>query len=330
MKTNKLVAVLLLMATLAGFPIHHFQTTPVTPPAPVKIRIEPGSGVFRMATTLADEGIISSRILFLGLTATKGRLKRLQAGTYFFEGERTPSEVIDILFKGKIHQIRFTVPEGSDIFELAGIVSSTGIVSRPAFISAAKDPATVKFFGLEAPTMEGFLYPDTYFITEDMTAFEIIAKMFGRFSSAYTAAAESAGEPAAMSRLEIVTLASLIEKEAVVKEEKPIIASVFHNRLRRRMRLQSDPTAVYGLEGFTGPIRPHDLKNPSPYNTYLHNGLPPGPICSPHQDSIAAAFYPARTNYLYFVATGDGRHIFSRTLKEHNRAVAKIRRSNKS
>lgn len=299
-----------------------FLKTAVTPPSAVLVDIEPGQSAWEISRTLQDKGVISHAPTFMAVATITGKAKGLQAGAYVFEGNHFPLDIMDILFRGMIQRYKITIPEGYTLFQIGSIVEKTGLLSRDSFIRSAMDPTNASFFKVGAPSMEGFLYPDTYFLVPHITPLEIMAKMVDRFSKIYTPEMEHRAEKLGMSRLEVITLASIIEKEAVVQTEKPIISSVFHNRLKKNIRLQSDPTAIYGIDGFTGRIGPEDLLRKTPYNTYRRMGLPPGPICNPGVDSIKAALWPARTDYLYFVARGNKTHTFSRSLHEHNRAIS--------
>lgn len=299
-----------------------FLRTPVTPPGPVQVDIAYGQSAWEIAQALEGHGVIRDARTFIAVATLSGKAKRLQAGSYVFEGTHVPLDIMDMLFRGETLKYTITIPEGYAIHQVADAVSRTGLLSRDTFIKSATNPDTAAFFKANAPTMEGFLYPDTYFLAPHMTPLEVMAKMVDRFRKVYTPGMEQRASQLGMSRLEVLTLASMIEKEASVQKEKPLISSVFHNRLMRGMRLQSDPTAIYGIEGFSGRIGHEDLLRESPYNTYRHTGLPPGPICNPGVESIKAALWPARSNYLYFVSRGDGTHLFSNTLEEHNRAIS--------
>jgi len=258
----------------------------------------------------------------MAIATATGKARRLQAGSYVFEGTHFPLDIMDILFRGMTQRYKITIPEGYTLSQIGTLVEKTDLLSREAFIGSAMDSSSASFFKVGAPSMEGFLYPDTYFLVPHITPLEIMAKMVDRFSKVYTPEMKQRTKELGMSRLEVITLASIIEKEAVITSEMPVISSVFHNRLRMNMRLQSDPTAIYGIDGFNRKIGPEDLLRDTPYNTYRRQGLPPGPICNPGIDSIRAALWPANTNYLYFVARGNGTHAFSKSLQEHNRAIS--------
>ncbi|HQG33170.1 MAG TPA: endolytic transglycosylase MltG [Deltaproteobacteria bacterium] len=298
-----------------------FIITPSAPKRPLMIEIKPGTSAREISQKLEDEEIITSSTMFMATAVITGKVTRLQAGTYVFEGKHYPLDIILILFRGRTLRYRITIPEGSTVYDIGAIVAETGLLSKQEFIESAKDPETTEFFGIDAPSMEGFLYPDTYYLAPHMTSLEIMAKMVNRFHEVCPRNFVNRASELGMSFPEVITLASIIQKEAVSSKEKPIISSVFHNRLKHHMPLQSDPTAVYGIDGFRRKILPEDIRKDTPYNTYKCRGLPPGPICNPDVNSIRAALWPARTNYLFFVSKGNGYHHFSRTFEEHSRAI---------
>jgi UPF0755 protein len=301
-----------------------FLTTPIAPPKPVRLDILPGQGAWEISKILQKTGVIAHAGTFIAIAALTGKANHMLAGAYVFEGNHVPIDIMNILFRGKTLRYRITIPEGYTVYQIGEVVSKTGLLPKDRFVTGARSKQTRDFFAVSAPSMEGFLFPDTYYLAPHMTPLEIMAKMIERFRGVYTPAMEQRSKALGMSKLDVITLASLIEKEAYATLEKPLISSVFHNRMILGMRLQSDPSAVYGIDGFTGKIGPDDLLRESPYNTYRHGGLPPGPICNPGLDSIKAALWPAKTDYLYFVSKGDGTHVFSHTLQGHNRAISKI------
>jgi UPF0755 protein len=313
---------LLCLFVLAFIHTCSFLTTPITPPKPVQVDILPGQGAWEISKILQKTGVIAHAGTFITIAVLTGKAKHMQAGAYVFEGNHVPLDIMDILFRGKTLRYRITIPEGYTIYQIGEVVSKTGLLPKNHFVTSARSKQTTDFFAVQAPSMEGFLFPDTYYLTPHMTPLEIMAKMIERFRGVYTPAMEQRSKALGMSKFDVITFASLIEKEAYAASEKPMISSVFHNRMILGMRLQSDPTAVYGIDGFMGKVGPDDLLRESPYNTYRHGGLPPGPICNPGLDSIKAALWPAKTDYLYFVSKGDGTHVFSHTLQEHNRAIS--------
>ena len=195
-------------------------------------------------------------------------------------------------------------------------------------MSLVRDKTRVASYHIDGPSLEGYLYPDTYLISRDLDARELVDLMVRRFWKVFNDLIR--GQKRDMSLREIVTLASIVEKETGLAEERPVIASVFLNRLKKRMRLESDPTVIYGLKNFDGNLKRKDLRTPNPYNTYTNHGLPPGPIANPGRESLMAVINPAETDYLYFVSRNDGSHCFSTTLKEHNRAVVRYQKRRRS
>lgn len=306
-----------------------FISTPTTPDQPVMIEIEPGTSAWEISRKLKEMGIVSDPVMFMAAALATKKATHLQAGTYVFEGNHCPMDIIHILFKGRTLRYRVTIPEGSNIFDIGEIVAATDLITKQEFIRSAQDSKTTSFFGIDAPSMEGYLYPDTYSLSPHMTPLEIMAKMVYRSNQVYTHDMHQRSDTLGLSRTQVLTLASIIEKEAVIGKEKPIISSVFHNRLKKKMPLQSDPTAIYGIDNFHRRITPKDLLRDNAYNTYKHTGLPPGPICNPDKYSIIAALWPEDTKYLYFVSKGNGSHYFSKSLREHNRAIRGNRRSRK-
>ncbi|MBC8019233.1 MAG: endolytic transglycosylase MltG, partial [Verrucomicrobia bacterium] len=222
---------------------------------------------------------------------------------------------------GDVDYLKFSLPEGYSIHQVAEMLEQKGYFKRSGFLEKCRDPALLARLGLAGSSVEGYLYPATYNLSRGGSEEQLIGRMVALFEKKYAELKAGAGGAGGFSRHAIVTLASLIEKEAKSAKEKPLISSVFHNRLRIGMPLQSDPTAVYGVRAFAGKVTKADIELRSPYNTYFIKGLPPGPIGNPGADALEAALHPAATQYLYFVARQDGTHHFSRTLEEHNRAV---------
>jgi UPF0755 protein len=235
----------------------------------------------------------------------------------------SPLSILQQLTDGSVRLHRLSVPEGFNIHQIAENVEAAGFCDRQSFISAATDEEFVRRMNISASTFEGFLFPDTYYFSKDVSSQQIISAMVARFHKAFLPEWKERAKEMGFSVNEIITLASIIEKETGVGSERPIISSVFHNRLKRKMRLATDPTVIYGIKNFNGNITKKDLNTYTPYNTYMISGLPPGPIANPGSESIKAALYPATTKYLYFVAKRDKTHHFSSTLEEHNRAVRK-------
>lgn len=319
-----LVVVFICTSILAVIHTYTFITTPSNPPESLLMEIKPGTSAWEISRQLEEKGVITDSLMFMAIATGTGKVTHLQAGTYVFEGRHYPLDIMHILFKGRTLKYRITIPEGSTIFDIASIVAETGLLSREEFFNSAQDPETTAFFGIDAPSMEGFLYPDTYYLAPHMTPREIMGKMVERFHEVFTGDMLRRAQELDMSVVQVVILASIIEKEAVLSREMPIISSVFHNRLKCGMRLQSDPTAIYGIDGFRRRISSKDLKRDTPYNTYRYGGLPPGPICNPGVKAISAELWPADTKYLFFVSQGNGTHYFSRSHTEHRDAIRKM------
>jgi len=280
-----------------------------------------GSSLRRLADQLETGGVLRSARLFTLHARLTGSAARVKAGTYQFSDAMKPGEILRKLVDGDVYEKRFAVPEGYSIYQLAEMLETRGLSTKEAFLAACRDPEILSEAGVRGKSAEGYLYPSTYNLVKVSDAREIVRMMTAQFRKVYDERFPPLEQGAALSRSEIITLASIVEKEAVTPEEKPLIASVFYNRLKKGMPLQSDPTAVYGLRAFGGKVTGSDVRRDTPYNTYLIRGLPPGPIGNPGSGAIEAVLKPAATNYYYFVARNDGSHQFSATLEEHNRAV---------
>jgi len=287
-----------------------------------------------VAFLLKKNGVIRSKLAF-EIYARRHPKRTLQAGEYFFDHAMTGQDVFWKVANGDVYQQPFTVREGETMFDIAHELETGKFMPAGDFLFAAGDPSLIQDFAPGAQTLEGFLFPATYELPRHPGAAELTAEMVRKFKEQWKAIAARtpAGGTSAESdpglRLRTVTLASLVERETPKRDERPLVAGVFENRMRRGMRLQCDPTVIYALERFgkyNGSLTGKDLSFDSLYNTYEHAGLPPGPIGNPGEASLRAALEPAQTNYLYFVANTQGGHFFSATLAEHNKNVVKYRR----
>lgn len=282
-----------------------------------------------VARLLQQNGVIRSAFVF-GIYARRHPRRRLQAGEYFFDHAISGHDVFWQIADGHIYEQPFTVREGETIFDIAHELEAGKFMTATEFLTAAKNPELIRDLAPHAKTLEGFLYPATYNLPRHPVAVELTAEMIRKFKEEWArigATAEIA--PGSGLTEQIVTLASLVERETPKPEERPLVAGVFENRLHKNMRLQCDPTVIYALEQisqYKGTLTGEDLRSDSEYNTYEHAGLPPGPIGNPGETSLRAAIAPARTNFLYFVANTQGGHFFAATLEEHNRNVTKYRR----
>ncbi len=286
-----------------------------------------GTSLRGISAKLEAKGFIQSRHLFTLLAWVRNRSRGLQAGEYRLSASMSPAEILDVLARGAVVQHALTIPEGYNIREIAMAVERAGVSPAKAIMAVSTDPAFLRRFGIRAKNAEGYLFPETYHFPRNSPPGKILGRMAGTFRERFTAAMVRRAEALHLAIHQVVTLASIIERESAVNAEKPLISAVFHNRLRRRMRLQADPTVLYALNRTAGPLTKEDLKVASPYNTYRIKGLPPGPIANPGLASLRAALNPAPVDYLYFVARGDGGHDFSRTLKDHVAAVRRYRKN---
>ncbi|MBT1073058.1 endolytic transglycosylase MltG [Pelotalea chapellei] len=284
------------------------------------ISFPPGKSVRTLATELKTKGIIRSSWHFMVVSRLRGQANRLKAGDYRLNSAMTPGYILHKVATGDVDFRRFALPEGYSIYQAAELLEQKGYFPKERFLERCRDTALLTSLGIPASSVEGYLFPATYDLPLNSTEEQLIRMMVSCFKK------NVVGQQGGLIRHDLVTLASMIEKEAVSAEEKPLISSVFHNRLRIGMPLQSDPTAVYGVRAFAGKVTKADILRPSPYNTYLNRGLPAGPIGNPGAEALKAALTPATTDYLYFVARQDGTHQFSRTLAEHNRAVTRFLR----
>lgn len=326
MKRTKiiLVAVLILCLAAAGVGLwfYRYATTPTgTSETTAVVWIKPGQGFFEATAQLQKAELVKHPEKFRWLAYLKGDERRIRAGEYELSASMSPRAILDTLVRGEAVLHKVVVPEGATVCKIGESLERVGLVSQEAFLKAAADPALIDALGLEGDTMEGYLFPETYHFSRDVTSEQVINKMIAQFRSVFTQAWTDRARDVGFTIHEVVTLASIVEKETARPDERPHIAAVFLNRLKRHMRLESDPTVIYGMKDFDGNITRKDLKDLTPYNTYRIKGLPPGPIANPGRDSIEAVLYPSEKPYLYFVSKNDGSHHFSRTFSEHNKMV---------
>jgi UPF0755 protein len=328
----KKIALALLVMTLAActglaviaINIRNYAQQPTSTDTSQRIlQIHPGQGFAATTEQLTAHGVILYPYKFKIFARFKGLDKRIQAGEYLLSPSMSPTEVLDTLVNGKVLLYRLTIPEGANIKQIASLIDTAGLGDPEAFLNIAFDPEAVQREGLEGKSFEGFLFPDTYYFPRDTTPQKIITTMLERFRNVFSTEMQARAQELQMTVHQVVTLASIIEKETGAPHERELISSVFHNRLKKRMRLESDPTVIYGIKEFDGNLTRKHLATPTPYNTYRKMGLPVGPIASPGLAALQAALYPADTNYLYFVAKKDTTHQFSTNFEDHNRAVRK-------
>jgi UPF0755 protein len=327
--------ILLYLIFLSGYQIWKGCTLPVSETGKNKIILIPTGSTFSSAAQLLEtEGLIKSKRCFYILAWWENATTRIQAGEYELSPTQTPVEILDYLVRGKIRQYIVTIPEGYNLFQINGLLENAKLISGDSFLKVARDSKILRTLGIKADSAEGYVYPDTYQLTKKVTEFEMLRTFVNRFWEVWNS--EGFGrrtEELGVKIHDIVTLASIVEKEAMLSRERPLIACVFWNRLKKTMPLQADPTVHYGILVETKAKKRRlmwkDLRKMTPYNTYVDIGLPKGPISNPGKESIRATLYPSKKDYFYFVSKNDGTHYFSRTLAEHNRAVDQYQRRRK-
>ncbi len=292
--------------------------------AEVFVDIPPGEPTLGIGRRLVDAGVIRDAWTFKLSWRWYGQGRTLKAGEYRFAEPMTPGQVLDRIARGEVVLVPITFPEGLTIEEMADLFSRHEFGTAADFIAAAGDPSPIRELDAEADTLEGYLFPDTYHLPRRTTAAQLVNRMVTRFRSVFQPAWAEAAAERGLTVRQLMTVASLVEKETALADELTLVSAVYHNRIRLGMPMQADPTVIYALKRlgrWDGNITRADLQVDSPYNTYRYPGLPPGPIAAPGRAAIEAAANPAESPYLYFVSRNDGSHVFSSTLDQHNRAV---------
>lgn len=288
--------------------------------------IEPGDSFGRVAATLEEEGLIRSARVTRWFAKSEDLASSLKIGEYELSAAQSTPEILDVLVRGRVQTHPVVIPEGLRATEIADRLAEAGLADREAFLEIVFDPASPARFGVEGSSLEGYLFPESYRFARGVPEDRIAQAMVEEFLRVYGELVPDPSE-APLSMREHTTLASIVEKETGAAEERPLIAAVFLNRMKRGMRLETDPTVIYGIENFDGNIKRIHLEDASnPYNTYKISGLPPGPIASPGRDALRAVLEPADSPYLFFVSRNDGTHIFSKSYAEHEAAVDRFQR----
>ncbi len=317
-----LIAIACSTLLVIGFSMAHlFYAVPAKNSETVEVRIDQGDSLAAVVRKLRERNIILNERLFSTWARMTGVEKKIHWGVYRFDTSLPAGEILNRMVMGKGIFNSVTVPEGLTVNEIADLLAKMQIADKDKFLAAASDPELLTSLGLQETGIEGYLFPNTYHFTPATDERDIISAMTAQFRKVSSPLLEQSGGAVQMTPHEIVTLASIIEKETGVEAERPLVSAVFHNRLKLHMPLQSDPTVIYGLKNFNGNLTHKDLRDPSPYNTYRIAGLPPGPIANPGLSSLRAALNPANVPFLYFVSKNDGTHLFSETLEAHNHAV---------
>lgn len=324
-----IVLLLLTSAGLGAFLAFRYTQTPGSQESRAVIfEVTPSMSFQSVAAELKKAGVINNAKFFYLYARARGMRSLLRVGEYDLNTNMIPGQVLAVITSGKSRTKPFVVPEGLNIFEISELFEKQGFGTSEEFLSFVKDKEFVKsLLGQEHNSLEGYLFPETYLITKFMTAQDVITAMVRRFQSVYNEIGKQ-NQLKNWSLHQIVTLASIVEKETGAPQERKVISSVFHNRLKKQMRLQTDPTIIYGIADQTGVvpnnIHKSDLLKPSRYNTYVIAGLPPGPISNPGREALLAAMNPDATEFLYFVSHNDGTHEFTKTYEDHSRAVQKF------
>jgi len=287
----------------------------------IEIEIPKGATYRQTAEILYKEKLIRDKNIFLIIGRLTGADRKIRAGFYSIWGSMSPFEIFRIIRRGQIIEYAVTIPEGDSLLEISEELAKSNIMKKEDFMKLSKDRDFLESYEIETNSIEGYIFPDTYWIPKGVPPEDAVGSMIDKMREKFTYEVLTRMEEMNMTENELLTLASIIEKEAVVDSERPLISAVYHNRLKKKMQLQADPTAIYGIKSSREKITKEDLLRKTPYNTYQIKGLPPGPIASPGLKSIMAALYPANVPYIYFVSQDDRTHQFSTTAKEHIEAV---------
>ncbi len=331
---RRIIFGLLLVATaVLGVAVHQTirwaegPAVPAQKHPPSKVVLIPDGAPFQqVAAMLEREHLIKSRSAFVLFAKSQSADRKVHAGEYELNAGMTPAEILSKLLSGQVLLHPLTIPEGLTLIQIADLVSQQGLTDQAEFLRLAKDRAFIASLGIKADTLEGYLYPNTYKFPRTVKAREVLTAMVEQLRQVVGPDFLARMQELKMTMHEVLTLASVIEKETGAGGDRPDISAVFHNRLKQHIPLQSDPTVIYGLPAFDGNLRRKDLSSPSPYNTYRVKGLPPGPIANPGIQAIRATLYPSDSRALYFVSRNDGTTQFSKTLTEHNQAVEKYQK----
>ena len=291
----------------------------------IEVRVPKGSSFRQTVEIFAKEGLIRDKNLFLFVGRISRIDRKIRAGYYSIYRTMNSLDLLKVLRRGQIIEYEVTIVEGDSLREVGEKLSEKGIAEKERFNRLSSDKDFLSSYRIEAPSLEGYLFPDTYKIPKGMDPSEAIGMMINKMREIFSEKLKTRAAEIGFSEREVLTLASIVEKEAVTDDERPLISAVYHNRLKRRTPLQADPTAIYGIKSSKEKITSEDIRRKTPYNTYSIKGLPPGPIACPGEKSILAALYPAKVPYIYFVSNNDGTHHFSVSAEEHQNAVRAYR-----
>ena len=326
---RKLVFVGLLATIVVILGIFVFEkfNQPFGSSSPVQVvDIPPGTAFTHVSHLLHQKELLGPEWFFQVLGRVQQVDRKIIPGEYELHAGMRPTELLGKLVAGEVYEHSVTIPEGYNVVQIADVLDHKGLADKQEILRLNRDADFLATLNINAPTLEGYMFPDTYRFARHLPPEFIVRTFVSRFHAMVTPELKSQAKTMGMTLKEVITLASVIEKETGLAKERALVSGVFHNRLRRNIRLQSDPTVIYALASFDGNIRKADLSVNSPYNTYKVRGLPPGPIANPGLAAIKAALYPTPSNFVYFVSRNDGSHKFSATLAEHNKAVDKYQR----
>jgi len=320
--TFKTVFLLILVVFLIlGYSYYTFLKAPINIKGEQLFEVKKGDSVNAIIERLVEKGFLNNRYFFKFMVKLKGGDRMILHGYYLLKQDDTPETIWTKFIKGEVERYKITIPEGYNIYQIGEVIENQKMGSKQRFVALAKDKKFIKELGLNLPVLEGYLFPATYFFDPVTKEEDMIKEMVSKTFDVLYKELKIPQNDKRYDIHKILTLASLVEKEAKVKEELPLIAAVFLNRLRIGMKLQCDPTVIYGTKRFDGSITKADLVANNPYNTYVRYGLPPTPIANPSKEAIISVLNPAKVDYIYFVSKNDGTHIFTNNLKAHNKAV---------
>jgi len=325
MKRNIIVIIFCLVFLYAAYAAVEFMAPLPEGTKTREVQIPKGATFRQAVEILAKERLIRDKNLFIFIGRLTGLHRKIRDGYYSITGAMNPLSVLMLLKNGQIIEYDITIVEGDSLLEIGEKLAERNIVDREGFEKLSTDKSFLRAYNIDAPSIEGYIFPDTYKLPKGIEPENALGMMINSLREKYPERLRTRAAELGFSEREVLTLASIIEKEAIINSERPLISAVYHNRLKKRMPLQADPTAVYGIKRSSERITMSDLKRKTPYNTYIIKGLPPGPIASPGIKSITAALYPAEVPYKYFVSNNDGTHQFSVTADEHVKAVEAYR-----
>ncbi len=330
-----ILGICLLLGGLTAHQTFLYLRTPITSHSTQSskiIHIPKGASFHQIVQILEEHQLVDRPQYFQALAIWRGVASQIKAGEYQVQASWTPDQMLEHLVAGRSRLYRITIPEGLNYREISTRLAAAQLGTEARYLELQSDPSLLQYIDItpKPSSLEGFLFPETYFFPRSESEFNILRTMIQQFNQNYTEEHRQKAKSLGLTDYEVLTLASIIEKETGRGEDRPLISAVFHNRLKRKMRLESDPTVIYGIQNFDGNLTRKHLRTPTPYNTYTIAGLPPGPICNPGKASIESTLAPAEVKYLYFVAKGDGTSQFSTNLKSHNRAVWKYQKSRRN